>query len=451
MTVPPPVQPPAMSNAARFRMLLERPGLVRGLAAHDAFTARVLEQAGIELLFLGGFGGAASRLGLPDLGLVGPGEMAECIRGITDRITIPLVADGDTGHGDGAGVAWTVRTFEAAGAAGLLLEDQLEPKRCGHFAGKAVVPVAVMLDRLKAALDARRNPAFTVIARTDARAVEGLDAAVDRMHRYAEAGADVGFVEAPKSVEELARIAREVPLPQLANMLPGGVTPLVPLAELERLGFKLAVDPTSTLALTGFAARQLAAAWLSAGSVAGLEDRMLPFADLKQVLGVAELEAGAAPTPAWRRPEAVAHVQLLLDSFARFVGRELIPRDAPAAEQARRVFEAPFVVVSHGTEADPVLNYGNRTALGLWEMPWQDLVRTPSRLTAEPVHRDERSRLLERTRTAGFVDDYSGVRISRTGRRFRIEQAIVWNLVDASGSHRGQAATFDRWTPLADA
>ena len=142
------------------------------------------------------------------------------------------------------------------------------------------------------------------------------------------------------------------------------------------------------------------------------------------------------------------HVQLLLDSFARLLGRELISRQGSAEAQAERLFQAPFVVVSHGTEADPILNYGNAAALALWEMDHATLTRTPSRLTAEPVHRDERARLLERTRRDGYVDDYAGIRISRTGRRFRIEQAIVWNLVDAAGIHRGQAATFDRWTPL---
>lgn len=142
------------------------------------------------------------------------------------------------------------------------------------------------------------------------------------------------------------------------------------------------------------------------------------------------------------------HVQLLLDSFARLLGRELISRQGSAEAQAERLFQAPFVVVSHGTEADPILNYGNAAALALWEMDLATLTRTASRLTAEPVHRDERARLLERTRRDGYVDDYAGIRISSTGRRFRIEQAIVWNLVDAAGIHHGQAATFDRWTPL---
>ena len=147
-------------------------------------------------------------------------------------------------------------------------------------------------------------------------------------------------------------------------------------------------------------------------------------------------------------PATVARVHLLLDSFRRLLGHELVSRAGSPAEQAERLFHSPFVVVSHGTEADPVLNYGNARALALWEMTWDELTRTPSRLTAEPVHRDERARLLARTREHGFVDDYSGIRISKSGRRFRIEQAIVWNLTDGAGEHRGQAATFDRWTPL---
>jgi hypothetical protein len=144
----------------------------------------------------------------------------------------------------------------------------------------------------------------------------------------------------------------------------------------------------------------------------------------------------------------IEHVEILLDSFARLLGRDLMPREGSPAEQAERLFRAAFVVVSHGTEADPILNYGNAAALALWELSPEELRRTPSRLTAEPVHRDERARLLDRTRRDGYVDDYSGIRVSKTGRRFRIERAIVWNLADAAGIPRGQAATFDRWTPL---
>jgi hypothetical protein len=150
----------------------------------------------------------------------------------------------------------------------------------------------------------------------------------------------------------------------------------------------------------------------------------------------------------WGRPEWITQAGLLLSSFSRLLGRELVSREGSAAEQAERLFQAPFVVVSHGIQADPILNYGNAAALALWEMAPEQFMQTPSRLTAEPMHRDERARLLEQTRRDGYVDDYSGVRISATGKRFRIERAIVWNLTDAAGNRRGQAATFSAWTPV---
>ncbi len=150
----------------------------------------------------------------------------------------------------------------------------------------------------------------------------------------------------------------------------------------------------------------------------------------------------------WRRPGWAEHTQILLGSFRHWLGRDLLPRTGSAEEQARTLFEAPFVVVSHGTQADPILNYGNRTALELWEMDLETLLQTPSRLTAEPLYRDERARLLARTAEQGFVDDYQGIRVSRTGRRFRIERAIVWNLRDEVGSRVGQAATFSDWIEL---
>jgi len=148
------------------------------------------------------------------------------------------------------------------------------------------------------------------------------------------------------------------------------------------------------------------------------------------------------------RASWVAHTQLLLETFASLLGRELIDRQGSENEQAGRLFHAPFVVVSADASADPLLTYGNKTALGLWEMDADRLLATPARHTAEPVHRDERQRLLDRTRAQGYVDDYAGIRISSTGKRFRIEQAIVWNLTDATGAYCGQAATFDRWVPL---
>jgi hypothetical protein len=148
------------------------------------------------------------------------------------------------------------------------------------------------------------------------------------------------------------------------------------------------------------------------------------------------------------RFDRIAATELLLDSFRHWLGRDLVAPDGTPLERAERLFDAPFVVVAHGTEPDPILFYGNRTALDLWELDEETLRRTPSRRTAEPVHRDERARLLERTRREGFVDDYRGIRVTSTGRRFLVERAIVWNLLDAHGRHAGQAATFDRWTYL---
>ena len=150
----------------------------------------------------------------------------------------------------------------------------------------------------------------------------------------------------------------------------------------------------------------------------------------------------------WKQDGWVKHAQLLLDSYHRWLGNDLVPRTGPAIEQSRLLFEAEFVVVSHGTQHDPILNYGNRQALRLWEMDIDTLTRTPSRLTAEPVHRDERRRLLQRTERDGFVDDYQGIRISSTGRRFQISRATVWNLLDADDNHAGQAATFSQWHAL---
>ena len=277
-----------MTSCRILRQLLDRAGIIRSLAAHDALTAKVMEQVGLPLLFLGGFGVSASSYGLPDLGLLGLAEMAEAARRVTSAVRIPVIVDGDTGYGAVPNVIRTVREFERAGAAGMLLEDQVFPKRCGHFAGKQVIPTEEMLVKLRAALDARRDPDFVIIARTDARAVEGLDAAIQRANRYAEAGADVIFVEAPQSEAELFRVAREIPKPQLANMLVGGATPILSAGELERLGFKIVVSPVESLAITAFAVRELAGAMLQEGRVDGLADRMLPFAELKKLLGVDE-------------------------------------------------------------------------------------------------------------------------------------------------------------------
>lgn len=275
-----------MSTARRFRELLAGPSVIRSLGAHDVFTARLVELAGLETVFLGGFGASASLLGLPDVGYAALAEMADAVRRMAGRVQIPVVADGDTGYGDLHNVARTVREYERAGAAGILLEDQVTPKRCGHFAGKAVIPPAEMVLKLKAALDARRDPDFVIIARTDARAVEGLDSAIARANLYARTGADVCFIEAPEGRDELERIPREVRHPMLVNMLTGGVTPILPVEELQGLGYKIVVCPIESLLVAGAAMKRLIEALVTRGRVDDAGIPMMTFAEVKQVLGL---------------------------------------------------------------------------------------------------------------------------------------------------------------------
>jgi 2-methylisocitrate lyase-like PEP mutase family enzyme len=278
-----------MAPTQQFRKLLKAPGIIRSLGAHDVFTARLIEAAGLETVFIGGFGTSASLLGLPVVGFLTLTEMADAVRRMAQRVSIPVVADGDTGHGDLHNVVRTVREFERAGAAGILLEDQVTPKRCGHFQGKQVIPVEEMCLKLKAALDARRDRDFIVIARTDARAVEGISAAIERVNRYAAVGADVCFIEAPESRQELERIPREVRHPLLVNMLTGGVTPILTVAELEQLGYKIVVCPIESLLITGTAMQRLIQALLTRGRVDLSAGEMMTFAEIKKLLGLDEV------------------------------------------------------------------------------------------------------------------------------------------------------------------
>ena len=273
----------------RLRELLQKPGIIRSLGAHDVFTARLIEAAGLETVFIGGFGTSASLLGLPDVGFLTLTEMADAVRRMAQRVSIPVVADGDTGHGDLHNVVRTVREFEQAGAAGILLEDQVTPKRCGHFAGKQVIAMEEMALKLKAALDARRDPNFVIIARTDAVAMEGIDAAIARANRYGQTGADVCFIEAPNSRQELERIPRDVRYPLLVNMLTGGATPIMPVNELERLGYKIVVCPIESLLVAGAAIQRLIKTLLDHGRVDLAEEEMMTFAEVKEILGLDEV------------------------------------------------------------------------------------------------------------------------------------------------------------------
>jgi 2-methylisocitrate lyase-like PEP mutase family enzyme len=276
------------SGVRRMRELLARPGIIRSLGAHDVFTALIVEQAGFETVFIGGFGTSASLLGLPDLNLLTMTEMADAVRRMAARVSIPVIADGDTGHGDLHNVQRTVECFEAAGAAGILLEDQVMPKRCGHFADKQVVPTEEMVLKIKAAVRARADAEFVIFARTDARQRHGLDEAIDRVNRCCDAGADIAFIEAPQSVKELEEIPKRVKHPLFVNMLSGGVTPILPVRELEQLGYKIVVCPIESLMVCARAMRDLCEAWKTTGRVDKLATQAMSFDEVKKLLGVEE-------------------------------------------------------------------------------------------------------------------------------------------------------------------
>jgi carboxyvinyl-carboxyphosphonate phosphorylmutase len=232
-----------MKTTTRLRQMLGEPGIIVAPGAYDGFSARLVEAAGFRAVYMTGAGTAASHLGQPDLGLATLTEMATHAAHLASCISLPLIADADTGYGNALNVVRTVREYERAGVAGLHLEDQVAPKKCGHIAGKQVIPAREFADKIRAAAEYRTDPDFVVIARTDARAVTGLDDAIERGNLYADAGADLIFVEAPVSEEEMQRIAREVKAPLLANMVAGGRTPGLTVPALERLGFKLVIFP----------------------------------------------------------------------------------------------------------------------------------------------------------------------------------------------------------------
>lgn len=228
--------------ASSFRKLLARPGLHLAPGAHDAIGARLIEQAGFELVYMTG-GGTAMAHGYPDFGLLDMGEMAANAGRMARAIRVPLIADADTGYGNELNVTRTVQEYEMRGVAALHIEDQVTPKRCGHLDGKEVIDRHAFVSKIRAAVEARRRPETVIIARTDALAVTGLDDAIDRVNAALDAGADIGFVEAPRSMQEMAEIPRRVRGPCLLNIVPGGRTPMSDMREAAEMGYKVAILP----------------------------------------------------------------------------------------------------------------------------------------------------------------------------------------------------------------
>jgi 2,3-dimethylmalate lyase len=276
-----------MRPTTRLRQLLARPRLILAPGAYDPLSARVVEEAGFEAVYVTGSGVSVGHLGLPDIGLATMTEMVDQIRRIAGAVAIPVIADADTGYGNALNVRRTVREYEAAGVAGLHLEDQEFPKRCGHLEGKRVIPVETMVARIRAACEARRDDDLVVIARTDARAVLGLDAALGRAEAYRAAGADVLFVEAPVGETEVEAVARALAgVPLLINLGGGGKTPMLPAGRLEALGFRLAIYPGDLQKAAIRAMHEVARALRRDGTTAALADRRVSFEERFELVGL---------------------------------------------------------------------------------------------------------------------------------------------------------------------
>jgi len=279
-----------MSHAQRLRELLAGQAFIAP-GCYDALTALLIEQAGFPCAYISGAGIAFTRLGRPDIGLTTLTEVASTVGNIRDRVSLPLIADGDNGFGNALNVQRTVRLLEKMGASAIQLEDQTLPKRCGHLDGKSLVSIGEMQGKLKAAQDARTDAATVIVARTDAIAVDGFDAGLERAYAYLESGADVLFLEALRSVEQFARAGRELGgrVPLLANMVEGGKTPLLSISELGELGFRLAIHPGAMVRVVGFAATNYLHTLKADGTTREMLDRMFDFRQLNEVIGTDEM------------------------------------------------------------------------------------------------------------------------------------------------------------------
>ena len=276
------------NSTSQLKELMQKPGIIKMLGAHDVLTAVLVEQCGFDSVFIGGFGTSASLYGLPDLNFLGMTEMVDATRRMTHRLSIPVIADADTGHGDLHNVMRCVNEFEGAGAAAIILEDQIFPKRCGHFGGKEVISADDMVKKFKAAVDARENNDFLFIARTDSRETDGLDVAIDRINRYCDAGADIAFIEAPLSINELEEICKRIDYPKFVNMLAFGKTPILSVAELEEMGFKMMVAPIDSVLLTAHAMREMAEVFKRDGHTKNMANIMVGFDEIKDILGLSD-------------------------------------------------------------------------------------------------------------------------------------------------------------------
>ncbi|WP_374254207.1 oxaloacetate decarboxylase [Xanthobacter sp.] len=266
-----------MRSALVLKDLVARRAAITVPGTANAMFARVIENLGFDAIYVSGAGIANMALGAPDIGLTTLTEVAEATAAIADAVSLPIIVDADTGFGNAVNMVRTIRMLERAGAAGIQIEDQVFPKKCGHFSGKEVIPTGEMVQKIKAAVDARVDGDIQIIARTDAAAVEGFDRAMERAHAFIEAGADMTFVEAPVTVEELARIPRELPVPQIANIVFGGRTPDPGREQLGQMGFSLVLYANAALQAALKASYEVLEALKREGSLASVSHRLATF------------------------------------------------------------------------------------------------------------------------------------------------------------------------------
>ena len=272
----------ANPNADRLRALLARKDIIKMPCCFDALSAKLIEQAGFDLTFLSGFGASASRLGAPDTGLMSYGEVLDQARNAMQAISIPMIADGDTGYGNPMNVHRTVQGFAQAGCAAVMIEDQVAPKRCGHTQGKSVVSRSEAIERMHAAIDARQSHDILILARTDARREHGLDEAIARMEAFADLGADIFFVEEPYNIDEMRAICSAVDGVHMANMLEGGQTPILPPDQLSEIGYSIAAYP---LTLMSAAMKAMNSVLENLANGQPSDEYLLDFADLRKQIG----------------------------------------------------------------------------------------------------------------------------------------------------------------------
>lgn len=277
-----------MRKTTRLKELLHAKEIVVAPGAHDVMTAKIIEKVGFDMAYMTGYGTAASTLGKPDIGLLCMSEMLDRARKLASATNIPIVADGDTGFGNAVTLVRTIEDFEDAGVAGIQLEDQVAPKRCGHMVGRKVVSMEEMVGKIEAAVATRKDPDFVIIARTDARTSYGIDEAIKRAIAYEKAGADAIFVESIETIEEMKLVNQVIKVPTIVNIVEGGKTPELTDKELEELGFNLVIHPVASTYVMAKAVFDLMYALKRDGSTAAFADKMITFKEFNELIGLSE-------------------------------------------------------------------------------------------------------------------------------------------------------------------